>query len=345
MDYRSLGQLRVSSICLGTMTWGEQNTEAEAFEQMDYALEQGVMFWDTAEVYPVPIKQETAYRTERAIGNWFEQRGKRDQIILATKVAGPAQRINWLRDTPHRLDRKNIVAACEASLKRLKTDYIDLYQLHWPNRSVNIFGQRNYKHNSHEEPVDLLEAWSAMGELVQTGKVREIGVSNETPWGLMQYQQLAKEHHLPAVVSTQNCYNLLNRLYEVGASEVSHRENIGLLAYSPLAGGLLSGKYRGGAQPEGSRLVQFKTYFDRYSSPVAHQAVDAYATLAENYNLSLTQLALAFVTSRPFVSSTIIGATSMEQLKENIASAELVLQPKLLKELEAIHERYPNPCP
>jgi aryl-alcohol dehydrogenase-like predicted oxidoreductase len=355
MPHRLLGQTtqQVPLICLGTMTWGEQNTAQEAHAQLDRAFELGVYFIDTAEVYPVPIMQATHARTETYIGQWLSSRNNRDQITLATKVAGVSKRINWLRGEqpgqvtgqPHRLDRRNIHQAIDASLKRLQTDYVDLYQLHWPDRDVNIFGQRDYVHNPNEPDFDLLDTLSALDELVKAGKVRHIGLSNETPWGTMNYLKLAEQHGLSRPVSVQNCYHLLNRSYEAAMAEVSIREHIGLLAYSPLAMGLLTGKYRGGQLPAGTRRALFNDYFDRYSGERPCQAIEAYAALANEAGLSLTQLALAFVNSRPFVTSTIIGATNLAQLEENIASAAIVLDEGVLKRIEAIHADLPNPCP
>jgi aryl-alcohol dehydrogenase-like predicted oxidoreductase len=342
----------VSVICLGTMTWGQQNTEAEAFEQLDYALAHGVNLLDTAEVYPVPIKQETHARTERYIGNWLKSRGCREQVLLATKVAGPSERINWLRGTTpttHTLDAANITAACEQSLKRLQTDVLDLYQVHWPSRSVNVFGVRDYPVDPTETTEalteSLLETLTAIDALVKAGKVRYVGLSNETAWGIMKAFGLCERHGLARPVTVQNAYNLLNRQFEVNTSEVSIREQIGLLAYSPLASGVLSGKYLQGKQPAGSRLALFSMYFDRYSSLQAEEAVQAYSTLAKEAGLTPSQLALAFVNTRPFLCSNLIGATSLPQLKENIESINTVLSPEVLTQLEAIHQRYPNPCP
>jgi aryl-alcohol dehydrogenase-like predicted oxidoreductase len=351
MEYRPLApnhpqnSPKVSVICLGTMTWGEQNTEAEAHAQLDFALEHGVNFIDTAEVYPVPIKADTHARTELYIGRWLAKKNSRDKVVLASKVAGPSGRINWLREPEHKLDRKNIIAAVDASLKRLQTDYLDLYQLHWPERTVNIFGQREYVHNPNDPPFSLQETLSAMDELVKTGKVRYVGLSNETPWGMMRYAQLAEQFKLNRPVSLQNAYNLLNRTLEVGTSEVCLRENMGLLAYSPLASGLLSGKYMNGQRPEKARLTLFDVYFNRYNSPEAEKAVAAYAELAQQEGLTLTQLALAFVNSRPFLTSNIIGATTLQQLEENIRSAEVHLSQECLQGIEAIHNCQPNPCP
>jgi aryl-alcohol dehydrogenase-like predicted oxidoreductase len=315
-------------------------------------LAHGVNLLDTAEVYPVPIQQETHARTERYIGNWLKSRGCRDQVVLATKVAGPSERINWLRGatpTAHTLDAANITAACEQSLKRLQTDVLDLYQVHWPSRGVNVFGVRDYPVDPSETTealtASLLETLTAMDALVKAGKVRYVGLSNETAWGMMKAFELCQQHGLARPVTVQNAYNLLNRQFEVNTSEVSMREQIGLLAYSPLASGVLSGKYLQGKQPVGSRLALFSMYFDRYSSLQAEEAVTAYSTLAKEAGLTPSQLALAFVNTRPFLCSNLIGATSLQQLKENIASINITLSPDVLSRLEAIHQRYPNPCP
>jgi aryl-alcohol dehydrogenase-like predicted oxidoreductase len=347
MEMRTLGNtdIQVSLICLGTMTWGQQNTEAEAHAQMDYALDAGINFWDTAEMYPVPIKAETQGRTESYIGTWLASRKKRDQIILASKVAGPAERIHWLRDGHHRLDRKNIEKALEDSLRRLQTDYLDLYQLHWPDRATNFFGQLGYTHKADDNPVPIEETLAVLGDLVKAGNVRTIGLSNETPWGVMQFLNLAERHNLPRVVSIQNPYSLLNRSFEVGLAEMAIREQVGLLAYSPLAFGALSGKYTNGQKPANTRMTLFPDYFARYGASAAMAATADYVALAKKHALSPAQMALAFVNSRPFVTSNIIGATTLEQLQENIESVQLTLSSELLTEIEAIHTRYPYPSP
>lgn len=342
MNITTLNGQPVSKICLGTMTWGEQNTEAEAHAQIDYALEHGINFMDTAEMYPVPPKAETQGRTEAYIGTWFAKTGNREKWILATKAAGGSRAMDYLRGGP-RLNRAHIIEAVEDSLKRLQTDYIDLYQMHWPDRNVNMFGQLNYVHQEADEtPVE--ETLRALEELVTSGKVRSVGVSNETPWGIMQYLRHAEREGLPKIVTTQNAYNLLNRVFEINLAEVAHREDVALLAYSPLAMGLLTGKYRNGARPEKSRLTIFER-FVRYGSKEAIAATEAYCALAEARGLTPTQLALAFVNSRPFVLSNIIGATTLEQLAENIASTEVVLDEETLKEIERIHRSQPNPAP
>jgi aryl-alcohol dehydrogenase-like predicted oxidoreductase len=326
------------------MTFGQQNTEVEAHDQLDRALAAGINFVDTAEMYPVPPLAETQGRTEEYIGTWFSARGGRDRIVLATKVAGPSDWLPYLRGGDVRLDRRNIEAAVEASLKRLRTDYIDLYQLHWPDRETNYFGKLGYEQPAEDRSIPLLETLQVLGDLVTAGKVRHIGVSNETPWGLMTLLRLAGEHGLPRPVSIQNPYNLLNRSFEIGLSEVATREQCGLLAYSPLAFGVLSGKYLGGARPPGARLTLFGR-FDRYSNPQAEKAAADYVALARRHGLDPAQMALAWVTGRPFVTSSIIGATTLEQLDADLDSADLTLSDHLLEEIEKIHVRQPNPAP
>ncbi|TBW49971.1 NADP(H)-dependent aldo-keto reductase [Marinobacter halodurans] len=345
MQKRTLGptDLEVSLICLGTMTWGQQNTEAEAFEQLDYATSNGINFIDAAEMYPVPPRKETQGATEICLGNWLERRGRRDDLIIASKVAGPGNGLDYLRDGP-RLTRPHIRAAVDASLQRLKTDYIDLYQVHWPDRNTNFFGKLGYQHNADEQATPIGDTLEALAELVQEGKVRHVGLSNETPWGTMRYLQLAEQNGWPRPVSIQNPYNLLNRSFEVGGAEIAHREGVGLLAYSPLAFGVLSGKYLGGKKPEGARLTLFER-FQRYSGPRADVTTQAYADLAAQHGLSLTQLALAYVNSRSFVTSNIIGATTMTQLKENVASAEVTLSADVLQAIEDLHAEFTYPCP
>lgn len=347
MEYRQLGKtdLNVSAIALGTMTWGEQNTQADAFEQMDYALAQGVNFFDAAEMYPVPPRAETQGRTESYIGEWLTSRGTRDQIVLASKVAGRGDRnagMEHVRGGP-RLSRDHVHQAIEGSLQRLQTDYVDLYQVHWPERSTNFFGQLDYRHSS-DDSVDIRETLEALAELVQQGKVRHIGLSNETPWGVMHYLSLAKEFDLPVIASIQNPYSLVNRSFEIGLAEMAMREQVQLLAYSPLAFGVLSGKYLNGQRPDGCRITLYER-FTRYTNPRTEAAAADYVALARKYDLDPAQMALAFVTGREFVASNIIGATTMEQLKSNIASAELVLDKALLKEINQIHSNNPNPAP
>lgn len=345
MQQKPLGNtdINVSLLCLGTMTWGQQNTQIEGFEQMDYALERGINFFDTAELYPVPPKAETQGRTEEIIGNWFEQSGKRDHVILASKVVGRSG-MNWFRGEESRLSRAHIMEAIEGSLKRLKTDYIDLYQLHWPDRATNYFGQLGYEHKEDDDAIALEESLFALKELVEQGKVRHIGLSNETPWGMMESLRLAREMDLPRIVSVQNPYNLLNRSYEVGCAEISIREQCGLLAYSPLAFGMLSGKYRNGQKPKAARLTLF-SHFQRYWGERSLAATERYCEIAEKYGISPTTLALAYVNSRPFLTSNIIGATTIEQLKENIDSADITLSDDCLSEIQYIHDQNPNPAP
>lgn len=344
METRTLGRtdLKVSAICLGTMTWGEQNSEAQAHEQMDFALAQGVNFFDVAEMYPVPPKPETQGRTEQYIGTWFKARGKRHAVVLATKITGPGE-MSWIRGGP-RLDRASVLAACDASLARLQTDYIDLYQVHWPARGTNYFGQLGFKPTEDSRSVPIEETYSALAELVKAGKIRHIGLSNETPWGVAEYLRLSRELGLPRPVSIQNPYSLLNRSFEVGLAEFAHREQIGLLAYSPLAFGVLAGKYLNGAKPADGRLTLFSR-FQRYNGEHADAATQAYAKVASEHGLSLSQMALAFVTSRHFVTSNIIGATTMAQLESNIASHGIKLSRDVLTALEAVHKRYTIPCP
>ncbi|MEM0951354.1 MAG: NADP(H)-dependent aldo-keto reductase [Cyanobacteria bacterium P01_H01_bin.74] len=348
MEKRPLGntEIQVSKICLGTMTWGDQNTEAEAHEQMDFALENGINFFDAAELYPVPPKAETAFRTEAYIGNWFEHRKNRGKVILATKVCGRSARITWMRDGQHCLDRKNIEKALDDSLKRLKTDYIDLYQVHWPDRTTNFFGHRGFVHPAQEEhTVSIEETLTVLGDLVSAGKIRTVGISNETPWGMMQYLNLAEKKGLPRVVSIQNPYNLLNRQFEVGLAEMAVKEHCGLLAYSPLAFGILSGKYLENQWPKNARLTLFPDHFGRYNQENAKLATEAYVQLAKTHGLSPAKMALAFVTQQAFTTSNIIGATTVDQLKENIESAALHLSDEILQEINAIHARYPDPSP
>ncbi|MCS3902270.1 aryl-alcohol dehydrogenase-like predicted oxidoreductase [Methylohalomonas lacus] len=346
MQYRTLGNtnLNVSLICLGTMTWGEQNSEAEAHEQLDHAVAAGINFIDAAEIYPVPPKEETQGRTEAYLGSWLKQRKDRDQLVLASKVCGPGEWVGYMRDGQPRLDRKNIEQALDASLRRLNTDYIDLYQLHWPERKTNFFGKLGYTPTDADDGVPIAETLGALGELVQKGKIRHIGVSNETPWGVMEYLRLAERENLPRLVSIQNPYNLLNRTFEVGLAEIAHREQTGLLAYSPLGFGVLSGKYINDQKPAGARLTLFER-FQRYTNPQAIAATAAYVALAEKHGLSPAQMALAYVNSRPFLTSTIIGATTMDQLRQNIDSVNITLDAGLLEEIEAIHTRQPNPAP
>lgn len=346
MQYTNLPHtdIRVSKICLGTMTWGRQNTEAEGFEQMDYALDQGINFFDTAELYPIPAHPDYHSHTEMIIGNWFHKTKNRENVVLASKIAGPAPFTRFIRTTG--FSPASIRDAVEASLKRLRTDYIDLYQLHWPERNTNYFGKRGYA----PDPGDLWEdnihlVLVTLSELIREGKIRHVGLSNETPWGVMRYLEEAKVHHnLPRMLTIQNPYSLLNRLFEVGLAEVAHRSEIGLLAYSPLGFGTLSGKYLGGKKPEKARITLFPGY-TRYSGDTAVEATRAYQEIARGNGISLAQMALAFVNSRPFLTSNIIGATTIEQLKENIGSSRIRLSEDVLNEIEAVHQRIPNPAP
>ncbi|WP_394150812.1 NADP(H)-dependent aldo-keto reductase [Vibrio maritimus] len=344
MKYHKLphSSLEVSKICLGTMTFGEQNSKQDAFDQLDYAVERGVNFIDTAEMYPVPPKQKTQGLTESYIGDWLSHSDKRQKVIVATKVAGP-RNVPYIRDNMS-LDRRNIHQAIDDSLTRLKTDYIDLYQLHWPQRKTNCFGQLNYPYPEGNEEVTLIETLEALNELIKAGKIRYIGVSNETPWGVMTLLKLAEKHDLPRIVSIQNPYNLLNRSFEVGLSEISHHEGVELLAYSPLAFGCLSGKYLNGQKPAGARCSLFER-FVRYFTPQGIEATQAYVDLAHKHDLDPAQMALAFVNQRPFVASNIIGATNLTQLKSNIDSIDVTLSNELLEELQLIGAQYSNPCP
>ena len=342
MKYRKLANtnLNVSLICLGTMTYGEQNTEADAHRQLDYSLANGINLIDTAEMYAIPPREETQGSTETIIGTWLAKRKDRDKIYVATKVAGPG--MEYLRGGS-RLSKKHIVQALDDSLKRLQTDYIDLYQVHWPERKSNYFGRLGYEY-SDEMGVRIEETLEAMSDLVRSGRVRYIGISNETPWGTNKYLNLAKENNLERIVSIQNPYSLLNRIYEVGLAEISQHENIGLLAYSPLGFGQLTGKYMNKTEDK-SRLGLFGDWFTRYSNDECLSAVRKYSVIAEKYNLSLTHMALAFVNSQPFVASNIIGATTMEQLKENIESVNLDLSQDIIDEINQVHASQPNPAP
>lgn len=347
MRYRRLGRtvLEVSEICLGTMTWGEQNSQAEAFAQLDMALAAGVNFIDTAELYPVPPRAETQGSTETILGNWLKRRARRDDLIIATKVVG---RNDWnpaIRPgSPDCLDQANIQAALDASLQRLQTDYVDIYQLHWPDRKTNFFGKLGFQYHPDEVAVPIEKTLRALADQVAAGKVRYIGLSNETPWGVMEFLRLAEAFDLPRVVSIQNPYNLLNRTFEIGLAEVAQREDCGLLAYSPLAFGVLSGKYLHGARPPGARLTLYSR-FSRYNSAESLRATEAYVKLAREHGVDPAQMALAYVTSRPFVTSNIIGARTPEQLQSNLASVELTLGDELIEGIEAIHLSQPNPAP
>ena len=344
MNYKNLGNtdLKVSTICLGTMTYGEQNTQNEAFEQMDFALEQGVNFWDTAELYAVPPRKETYGDTEEIIGNWFKKTKKRSEVILATKVAGPAR--DYLRNGENSFVGPNLESALNNSLKRLETDYIDLYQLHWPERNVNNFGRLGYVHKEN----DWNQFEDVLGELhkyVDEGKIRYVGLSNETPWGAMNYLKISKDKNLPRMMSIQNPYNLLNRSYEVGLAEVSIREKIGLLGYSPLASGFLTGKYRNNQLPENSRMKRDGDFWTRYNKPNRNKAVEEYYKISEKYSLDVSQMSIKFCEIQDFMTSVIIGATTMEQLKTNIESVNVNLSDDVIKEINNVQKIYPNPCP
>jgi aryl-alcohol dehydrogenase-like predicted oxidoreductase len=342
MTLRTIAGREVSKICLGTMTWGQQNTESEAHEQISYALDRGINMLDAAEMYPVPPRAETQGRTEEYIGTWFKKTGLRDNYVLATKAAGPNPEFHYLRGGP-RFTKDQLIEAVNGSLRRLQTDCIDLYQLHWPDRYTNFFGQRGYFHREQPEtPIE--ETLRALEDIVQSGKVRTIGLSNETPWGSMKFLELADREGLPRIESIQNPYSLLNRTYEIAMAEVSQREDVGLLAYSPLGMGLLTGKYRNGAKPENSRMVVFER-FTRYEGAETWEAAERYLQLADDHDINPTQMALAFVNTRPFVVSNIIGATTMDQLKMNIDSLDFVLSKELLKGIEAIQQAIPNPAP
>ncbi len=345
MEYRLLGTspLKVSAVCLGTMTYGQQNTEAEAHEQLDYAFSNGINFLDTAEMYPVPPRAETVTRTETIIGNWLSKQ-KRSEIIVATKAAGPGRSLKWIRNGPSGFDRKNLSEALEGSLRRLKTDYVDLYQLHWPDRNVPMFGTYRFDPSLERPAVPVEEQLEALNGLVKEGKIRYIGLSNETSWGIMEFLRIAREKKYPVIVSVQNAYNLINRGFEFSMAEISYRENVSLLAYSPLAFGLLSGKYTENPDAPG-RMNEFSGFGNRYLKPNVPAAVKAYADLARSFGMSPAAMALAFVYRQHFTGSTIIGATSMQQLKENIEAFQLVLTKDQLEAIEQIHMRYMNPAP
>ena len=345
MKFKKLGNtdLEVSLICLGTMTWGTQNTEKDAFEQMDYSISKGINFFDTAELYSVPPTADSFGKTEVIIGNWFKERNNREKIILASKVAGPG--CDWIRGGGNSFDKKKMEEAIDGSLKRLKTDYIDLYQLHWPERSTNFFGRRDYLYNNKEGHwnsfEDILEA---LKKFIKSGKIRHIGVSNETPYGLSRYLEISKNKNAPRMMSVQNPYNLVNRTYEIGMSEISIREKCGLLVYYPLAAGALSGKYKNGNMPKDSRMALFKGW-ERHLNPLAMKAYDEYFKVAKDFNLTMVQLAQAFVNSRPFVTSNIIGATTMDQLKENVESIDIEFTNEMMERVNEIHNSNPNPSP
>ena len=351
MEYRRLGRtdLKVSVICLGTMTWGQQNTEAEGHEQMDYALDQGVNFFDTAEMYAIPPKPETQGSTERIIGNWFKARGNRDKVILASKIVGRGTS-DWLRDDkgPTRVTAKQIKEAVDKSLKRLQTDYIDLYQIHFPERPMpwgsnpTRFSKAAFDRPDDETPIT--EQLDAFAEIVKQGKIRHLGLSNESAWGTMSFVQDAAARGTPRVQSIQNAYSLLNRTFETALAEIAIREDVGLLAYSPLAQGFLTGKYLDGARPAGARTTLFDRG-QRYQGAGTEEAIKQYLAVAREAGLDPAHMALAFVNSRAFVTANIIGATKMEQLKTDIASISVTLSPEIEAKIDAIHQLVGNPCP
>jgi len=358
MEQRALGQtgMLVSKLCLGTMTWGKQNTEAEGHSQIEMALDHGVNFLDTAEMYAVPPTKETYGTTETIIGNWLEKTGRRSDIILATKIAGPRPAIDYVRPHLQRnnkcdMDYQSIIEACDASLQRLKTDYIDLYQLHWPSRPVNMFSVLRYPSDRGQadmeagDSVPLDESLSAMADLVKAGKIRAVGFSNDTPWGVMKALALAETKGLPRVASVQNPYSLLNRSFEIGLSEIAIREQVGLLAYSPLGGGMLSGKYSNGARPEGARFTLFGNTFDRFLTAPGQKATQRYVDIAHKHGLDPAQMANTFVNMQPFLTSNIIGATSPEQLKTALDTHDMVLSDEILAEIDTVEAEYTIPCP
>ncbi len=346
MKYSKLGHtnIEVSRICLGTMTWGEQNNETEAFEQMNFSFENGVNFFDTAELYSVPPKKDTFGSTEIIIGKWLQQKKIRNNLILATKVVGRSG-MKWFRGKETRLNKEQILNAIEGSLTRLQTDYIDLYQLHWPDRKTNFFGKLGYEHSEESDVIEIKTQLEALDTLVKSGKVRYIGLSNETPWGLMKFISLAEQYNLPRVVSVQNPYSLLNRSYEVGMAEISIRENCGLLAYSPLGFGMLTGKYDSDKKPEKARLTIFGDMFTRYTKPKGISISKKFNSLADSFGISPALMALSYVNSREFLTSNIIGATNLSQLEENIKSINLDLSEEIIENIEKIHNENPYPCP
>ena len=349
MKYRKLGttDLDVSVICLGTMTWGEQNSQNEAFDQMNYSIERGVNFFDTAELYAVMPRKETYGKTEEIIGNWFLEKKNRDKVILATKIASKSDGLEWIRKGSKNLgfDKKNLNEAIDSSLKRLKTDYIDLYQLHWPERKVPLFGILDFEYDPNDNDWNPIEeVLENLQSLVKAGKIRYVGISNETPWGTMKFLEIANKKNLPRMMSIQNVYSLVNRVFDIANSEVSIKEKCGLLAYSPLAGGRLSGKYLNNKKPKNARYTLWPRRFSRHHTERGEIAIEKYVNLAKKYNIKPSTFANAFVNDRPFVTSNIIGATSMEQLKENIDSIDTSLSDEVLAEIQDIHLSYPNPC-
>ena len=349
MKYRKLGttELEVSVICLGTMTWGEQNSQNEAFDQMNYSIERGINFFDTAELYAVMPRKETYGKTEEIIGNWFLERKNRDKVILATKIVSKSDGLEWIRKGSKNLgfDKKNLNEAIDSSLKRLKTDYIDLYQLHWHERKVPLFGVLDFEYDPNDNDWNPIEeVLENLQSLVKAGKIRYVGISNETPWGTMKFLEIANKKNLPRMMSIQNVYSLVNRVFDIANSEVSIREKCGLLAYSPLAGGRLSGKYLNNKKPKNARYTLWPRRFSRHHTERGEIAIEKYVNLAKKYNIKPSTFANAFVNDRPFVTSNIIGATSMEQLKENIDSIDTSLSDEILDEIQDIHLSYTNPC-
>ena len=345
MKYTTLpnADIQVSKICLGTMTFGQQNTEAEGHAQMDYALEQGVNFFDTAEMYSVPARQETYGSTERILGTWFQKTGNRDKVVLASKIAGPNPNFTYMREK-NDFSPASIQYALDKSLERLQTDYIDLYQLHWPERKTNFFGQRGFKVQDDAWEDNIHAVLETLNGFIQQGKIKHIGLSNETPWGIMRFLEESKYHNLPRIKTVQNPYSLLNRLYENGSAEIGIRENVGLLAYSPMAFGVLSGKFLTGESHPNARINLFPQ-FSRYNSEQSAAATRLYNEIAQQNGLTLTQLALAFIEQQPFVTSTIIGATTMEQLKENIDTIKVTLSEELLQAIDGVQAKIPDPAP
>ena len=346
MNYKKLGStdVDVSTICLGTMTWGEQNSKADGFEQMDYAIDNGVNFWDTAEIYAIPMREETYGETENIIGEWFKKTKKRDKVILATKVSGPTSK-EYIRGGGCSYDKKSMSEALEKSLKRMQTDYIDLYQLHWPERNTNFFGKQGYEHDSNEENwIAFEEILENLKKFVDAGKIRYVGLSNETAWGLAKCLELSKLKNLPKMMAVQNPYNLLNSTYEVGLAENSVREQSGMLAYSPLAFGYLTGKYRNNNMPKGSRIDLFKD-FTRYNNENSIKAIEEYYKISQKFNLDFAQMSIKFCEIQPFVTSVIIGATTMQQLKTNVESVNVKLNNEIINEINEVQKIYPNPCP
>ena len=346
MNYKKLGNtnIKVSTICLGTMTWGEQNSQEDGFEQMDYALDQGINFFDAAEMYPSPCRKETFGETEKIIGHWFNKRKNRDKIILASKISGPG--MSYIRGGGLQFSEKNISLAIENSLKRLKTDYIDLYQLHWPERKTNFFGRLGYEHKEDSNDWnDFEKILIVLENFIKKGKIRYVGLSNETSWGLSKFLEVSKLKKLPKMMSVQNAYNLLCRTYEIGLAEISIREKSGLLAYSPLAGGFLTGKYRNKNLPENSRQKLFAEYYTRYSKLYAAEVIEKYFNISKKFNLNFAQMSIKFCEIQKFITSTIIGATTMEQLKTNIESVNVTIEKEVIKEINNVHLIHSNPCP